>query len=77
MTEPQYFQYGYTSDSTVTAAGKGFTTYAQSRFESAGTDPSLSFELKGGISASTGQFVVAPQIDEINGPATKTIGVVP
>lgn len=72
ITEPQYFQYGYQSDSAANAVGTGFVAWAESNLSGTGNASTLSFELKGALSG--GQVVVAPQIDELNGPATKTIG---
>jgi len=77
LTDPQYFRYSYLSDSTATTPGTGWASAAEGSFDVSGTSGLVSFELNGGLSATTGQFVQAPRIEEVNGPAVRALGVVP
>jgi type IV pilus assembly protein PilA len=71
LTEPQYFQYGYTS-----TAATGFSATADANF-SEGATATKGFELHGGIKAGTGQLVVAQQIVETDSAAVPVIAAAP
>ncbi len=77
MTDPQYFQYQYISNAAANTPGTGWASVANGNFDTTGTNGLIGFQLNGGISAGSGQFVQSPQIQEINGTAAPTVGVVP
>ncbi len=65
MDQPQYFAYGYLSDSTAATVGTTFNSYANGDLNGDGTVFST-FSVAGAVDATNNLVRIAPSVTETN-----------